>query len=365
MLLTSLHTQLLNKENCNKGGYNMANKGIIFRTGDYFHNGDYLVSANGLFCVCLNDDGNLCISRGSTPDSSQTIWCSGNVKSKGLSHCAYLHDNGNLCIYNSELPDSKTNTWCSKNCGPVGSPHCAYLHDDGNLCIYNSEWPNGKTCMWCSGPTDPLVDISEITKIEYDLNAAKILQSGPAELFRQTVVNQTDELQTSSVNGSASVTETSGWSDSLAVKIGISTTFVTKVPFIFEGKVTASVEVTNTYTWNGSTSKTKTWGFNTPVNVPPHSTRVCLISVTNSTISVPYKLMGIALLKSGRRLPITIHGVYIGSNSHDLLVTIIKMDSITHKAETAVQKISNVTSKYIEEKVPIAQQKYKQKSEKF
>ena len=191
---------------------------------------------------------------------------------------------------------------------------------------------------------DPIVDITEITKIEYDLEAISILHSSPMELYRQVVSNDTDQSQSSTISGSESVTETSGWSDSLAVNVGANTTFKTGIPFIAEGKVTVSVEVTNTYTWNGSTSKTKTWGFNTPASVPAHKTIVCLVSVTTSTISVPYTLTGTAVLKSGAKLPITVQGTYIGTNSHDLVVSF--KDTTTGKITTNARNITKVTSKY-------------------
>src|SRR5215510_3042558 len=63
--------------------------------------------------------------------------------------------------------------------------------------------------VWGTMATDPVEDV-EIASIEYDVAAAKTLQSGPAELYRQTVRNDTTQAQTSSINGSATVSETSG-----------------------------------------------------------------------------------------------------------------------------------------------------------
>jgi len=192
--------------------------------------------------------------------------------------------------------------------------------------------------VWGTMATDPVEDV-EIASIEYDVAAAKTLQSGPAELYRQTVRNDTTQAQTSSINGSATVSETSGWSDSLAVKVGVSTSFKTGVPFIAEGKVQVSVEVTNTYTWNGSTTKSKTWGFNTPVNVPPHTVIVGLVSATLSTIAMPYTLKGTFLLKSGARIPGSVTGIYTGTNSHDLTVTFIQRDPVTSDIRSTIQPL--------------------------
>jgi hypothetical protein len=177
--------------------------------------------------------------------------------------------------------------------------------------------------------TDPVADV-EVSSIEYDLSTAKILFSGPRELYRQTLVNNTGQPQTTSINGSTSVSETSGWSDSKAYKIGVSTKFTAEIPFVGKSEVSVSADVTTTFTQNGSTQKTRTWGFTAPVTVPLHTTIVALVAVTTSTITVPYTLKGTAILTSGARLPgRTFKGVYTGSNSHDLTVTYIQHDPVT------------------------------------
>jgi hypothetical protein len=164
------------------------------------------------------------------------------------------------------------------------------------------------------------------------------------------VRNRTTQTQSSSISGSASVSETSGWSDSLAVKVGVSTSFKTGIPFVAEGKVTVSVDVTNTYTWNGSKTKTKTWGFNTPVSVPPHTSIVALVSATVSTIAVPYTLTGIFVLKSRVRIPGTIKGIYMGTNSHDLTVTFIQQDAATSEIRLSTQALRATGSNALRKK---------------
>jgi hypothetical protein len=271
----------------------VANKGSILTTGQVLNLGDYLVSESGLFYATVQPDGNFCVYRGSGPDDNHGgIWCANDTS----------------------LPDGQ---------------FFANMQTDGNFCVYKGTGPaDNHGGVWCSMQTDPVIDF-EISNIEYDTAAATTLQSGPAELYRQTVSNNTSQAQTSSISGSASVTETSGWSDSLAVKLGVKTTIEVGIPFIADGKVELSLEVTNTYTWNGSISKTKTWGFNTPVSVPPHITIVGLVSATLSTISVPYTLRGTFIHQSGVRLQGSITGTYVGTNSHDLTVTFIQQGAVT------------------------------------
>jgi hypothetical protein len=176
---------------------------------------------------------------------------------------------------------------------------------------------------------DPVVD-AEVSNIAYDVAAAKILFSGPKELYRQTLINNTDQPQTTSINGSTSVSETSGWTDTTSYKIGVSAKFTAGIPFLGDTGITVSADVTTTYSQNASTQTSRTWGFTAPVTVPKNSTIVAVVVVTTSTISVPYTLTGTILLRSGARLPgRTVNGVYTGTNSHDLTVTYYQQDPAT------------------------------------
>jgi len=219
------------------------------------------------------------------------------------------------------------------------------MQHDGNFVVYKGTSLNDQQGpLWASSVLDPVVDCEMISSIDYDINAAKILQSGPAELYRQIVKNETMLTQTSTINGSASVSETSGWSDTVAIMVGVSTTFTTEIPFVAEGEVTVSAEVTNTYEWNGSTTRTKTWGFDTPVSVPPQTTMVGLVSATISTITVPYTLKGTLVLKSGTRMTGQIRGIYIGANSYDLTVTFTQQYPVTPRILSSTQALKATSS---------------------
>ena len=129
----------------------MANKGSILKSGESLQAGDYLVSANGMFCAYLFEDGNLCIYSSPIPDSNTFMWASGPQVALGPK-CAYLFEDGNLCIYNGLTPDSNAFVWASGPQVALG-PKCACLHDDGNLCIYNSPTPDANTYVWGSAAT--------------------------------------------------------------------------------------------------------------------------------------------------------------------------------------------------------------------
>lgn len=314
----------------------MANKGSFLTTGQLLTTSDYLVSTNGLFFAIIQSDGNFCVYRGSGPgDNHGYLWGTQQLADGGQ-FFAIVQADGNFAVYKGTGPsDNRGYVWSLAKTAP-GGQFFAVMQNDGNFCLYKGTGPaDNHGFVWGTMAIDPVEDM-QIASVEYDVAAAKVLQSGPAELYRQTVRNNTTQAQTSSITGSATVSETSGWSDSLAVKVGVSTSFKTGVPFIAEGKIQVSLEVTNTYTWNGSTTTTKTWGFNTPVNVPPHTVIVGLVSATLSTIAVPYTLHGIFLLKSGAKIPGVVSGIYTGTNSHDLTVTFVQQDPVSLQMQSIV-----------------------------
>ena len=293
---------------------------------------DYLVSDNGLFHAIMQSDGNLCVYRGGEPANNLgAFWCSGQTR-KGDNFITLLQPAGVLQVYQGTDPyhidnDEEVNRillWSSANFWGGDGPSFATVQDDGNFCIYKGTGPSNQgDYLWGTGVTDALSDF-EISAIDYDVSHATIENNRLEDLYRQEVANNTDTPQQSSIGGSESVAEMSGWSSKLGGKIGVKTNFKSGIPFLADGKVEVTIEVNYEYTWNGSTTRTKVWTFNVPVTVPPKSKAVVVISVSVSKISVPYTLTGSFVLKSGARISRKIPGIYTGLNSHNLEVSFFK-----------------------------------------
>jgi hypothetical protein len=324
----------------------VAKKGTFLTTDQFLRTNDYLVSDNGFFFAVMQGDGNFCVYRGTGPEDNHGYLWGTQKTARGGQFFAIMQGDGNFCVYKGTGPgDNRGYLWGAQKTAP-GGQFFAIMQSDGNFCVYRGTGPaDNRGYLWCTQAIDPVVDVVEISEIAYDVNAANIVQSGPAELYRQTVRNETMQMQTSTISGSKSVSETSGWSDSLGVKVGAKTSFKTGIPCVAEGKVEVSMEVSNTFTWNGSTTTTKTWGFNTPVSVPPNTVIICIVSATISTIAVPYTLTGTIKLKSGTKMPGRIRGTYTGTNSHDLNVTFIQQDPVTSKISSSTQLLKATTFK--------------------
>lgn len=184
---------------------------------------------------------------------------------------------------------------------------------------------------------DPIVDF-DINHINYLVDKAIIESDGRFSLYRQTVSNKSDVEQVSTISGSETVSESSGWNDTLGFKAGVKTEFKAGIPILAEGKIEVSAEVSNTYQWNGSTTTTKTWGFNTSLKVPPHETGSVIVSVSIATIIVPYQMHGTFIHKSGKRSQGVIEGIYTGTNSNDLQISYTTLNKENNELE--VQSIT-------------------------
>lgn len=324
----------------------MANKGPVLATNKHLSVNDYLVSKSGLFFAIMQADGNFCVYRGSGPDNNYgLLWCTKKT-ARGGQFFAIMQTDGNFVIYKGKPGGKRAHLWSHKKTAPGGEFY-ATIQDDGNFCVYQGKRPeeNRGRPVWCSKVIDEVKDV-EMSKIDYDLDGKKTLNSPDQNVYQHTVHNETGVTQTSSIGGSFSVTKSSGWSNSLGVNITVKASGEVKVPVFANGKVEVSAGVTNTFTFNKSESKTETYTFNVPVSVPPHSTINCLITTTRTTIIVPYTLTGVFVLKSGARVPGSMSGLYTGEDSHDQTIKMIslKPDTLRIQIKKQALKVKKIQS---------------------
>ena len=294
----------------------------ILSAQQILHVGDHIVSDNGLFIAILQRDGSFCVFRGLDIGQAEgQLWHTGKPGDDG-DYFALLQTDGNFCIYRGTgLHDNQGWHWGTQTTAE-GAAFYAVLQDDGNFCIRKgSGLGDSAGLLWASGITDRVDRIEEVLHIEYDLAAAYVLRTSPASLYSETLSNRNPQTEISTVSGSVTVTETSAWTDTLALRAGNGGAgFSPNLPVMAGGRVvlaTASVS----YVRNGANTGNQHWGFATPVTVPPYATRRVVVSATYSTISVPYILIGRLRFESGAEVIGTVRGVYMGSNAHDLMAS--------------------------------------------
>lgn len=290
--------------------------------------GDRIVSGNGMFFATLEADGQLRVWRGREPGQQQgVLWTTGR-SGDGGHFFALVQTDGNFCIYRGDgLSTNQGWHWGTQMTAEGGQFH-AVMGDDGGFCVCKESDPALQSApVWQSGVTDPVARIDAVERIEYHLADAVVVAARPSDLYRETISNHNDQIQTSMVSGSVVVSDTTCWSDELAADAPAPDEFTGPVPVVSSGKVVLSSDCNHYYLRNGAATSAKTWGFNAPAAVPPKSPMMCQVSAIRSSIVVPYTLHGVFTLASGRQVSGSTEGTYSGSNCHDLSVTLTTFDS--------------------------------------
>jgi Clostridium epsilon toxin ETX/Bacillus mosquitocidal toxin MTX2 len=293
--------------------------------GQYLHVTDYLESPNKTCWAQLikEQGGDFRVYRGEYPSTASGYIWSLPLPVQGVTGPVFdrpdivltMQADGNLVVYTSESLPRKP-MWASNTVRQDAEhSYLASLQDSGEILLTNG--PAGTTPYWHS-PADPLTDF-EIASIDYDLAHGQILSDTPETAWSEELTNDTSVSQTTAYQHTTSLATSSGWSDSLAIKVGTQTTFSTEIPFLDAG-IQLSIEVTSTFTWNGSTTTTTTDQVSVPVTVPAHSKVTATGIFTHTTLSVPYAMQGNFVYKSGKKAPGTIYGTYVGISAHDVQV---------------------------------------------
>jgi hypothetical protein len=161
-----------------------------------------------------------------------------------------------------------------------------------------------------------------LTAISYDTAKATVQATTAVNLYEDDIANNTSVSQTSELDGSQTVTDTSGWSNTISSKIDLSVSAKVSIPAVVDFTVTVSAEESQSYTWNGSESYSTTWSWKQPVTVPADSVVHAKVSVSQSTVLVPYTMTGEFTFSDGSSLAGMVFGTYKGVCSHDLQVTL-------------------------------------------
>jgi Clostridium epsilon toxin ETX/Bacillus mosquitocidal toxin MTX2 len=301
--------------------------------------GDYLQSPNQMCWGELSSDGEFTVYAGIYPNRSARIWdvplpVTGGAGGSGQPFASVelaMQSDGNLVIY-APAPHQHTAIWAT-NTVRSDSAHryVAWLADSSQLAVGNLALSN--VSYW-SSPIDQVVDF-QISSIDYDLANAQIVSSVPDVAWTETVTNNTGQVQNTTYTHAAQVTNTSGWSDTLTIHVGVTTAFKAGVPIFASGQVQLSLDITNAYTWNGSVSYSTTDTITQPLSEAAHTSYAVQGIFTHTMLNVPYVMSGTFIYKNGQQALGKVHGTYTGVNAHDLSVTITEQAPSSPSLATA------------------------------
>jgi hypothetical protein len=174
----------------------------------------------------------------------------------------------------------------------------------------------------------------DINWISYDTSNGTIQETSVDSIYSLKLTNDTAVQQTSELDGSQTVTDTTGWSNTITVKAGIKVSGGVNIPIVAEGKIELSAEVDYSYTWSGSKSIAKMWSWKQPVIVPAHTTEQATVAVSRPTVSVPYIMHGEFSFPDGQKIGGMQAGTYMGINSHDLAIVVTNItNALANRAE--------------------------------
>lgn len=108
----------------------------------------------------------------------------------------------------------------------------------------------------------------------------------PINVASQIVDNATSETQEASISFTESVSSAFTWSAEAGITVGAETTLKTGIPFVAEGQVTLSLEISFAYTWGEEKTVTREFNYQANVSVPSNS------NIIASATAASYQLSG-------------------------------------------------------------------------
>ncbi|MCT7975719.1 ETX/MTX2 family pore-forming toxin [Laspinema olomoucense] len=168
----------------------------------------------------------------------------------------------------------------------------------------------------------------QLYDVQYNLSAIKNLGDTLLNIKEEKIINSSSATMTNRVSFSVTHTETKSWSNKAGGKIGVKTQVKAGFPFLAEGKVEVSAEVSYDYTWGGQVTEAKTDTWESSVSVPPHTVVKVTATVTESKIDVPYVAMFLVTYEDGAKALKKVEGSFVGVNLSSFIVKATDIEQI-------------------------------------
>jgi len=169
--------------------------------------------------------------------------------------------------------------------------------------------------------TEIPVTALEIYDVKYTTGTTPTVL-GPVALDTITLSNNSSsETQNASITRSYSTTNTSSWSITGGLKIGIKTTISTGIPWVVEGKVEVSGEISFAYTYGRAHASTQTFQYTAQVSVPKNTQVTAQVTATQGSLTVKYTAVMDIWYADGVSATVDLDGTYSGITSYNIVVS--------------------------------------------
>lgn len=159
----------------------------------------------------------------------------------------------------------------------------------------------------------------KVYSVIYHMDTAHIYDLQPLVLDKATATNTSDQPTTLQVSFSYTEKKSTSWKTGVSFSTGIKTTFQTGIPFVAEGKVEVSAQLTVSGEWGGTTEtlKTVTSTYHAPVKAK--ETVEVTVMGTSAKCDVKFSYVQEDLLTTGETVRVQRDdGVFNGVNYTDV-----------------------------------------------
>ncbi|CAL1352859.1 unnamed protein product [Linum trigynum] len=162
-----------------------------------------------------------------------------------------------------------------------------------------------------------------IYDVEYRIMDARIYDQYVLVMTHGVASNGGSEPSTHTMHLSYEEKKSSTWDSNVSLKLGVTTKMETGVPFIAEGKIEVSMEMSGSYTWGETKESSTTVGNDHVVIVPPGTTVRVNQLATRGSCDIPYSYTQRDTLVDGRQVSRRMDdGVYTGVSCYNFKIEI-------------------------------------------
>ncbi|KAL5726951.1 hypothetical protein ACHQM5_000192 [Ranunculus cassubicifolius] len=138
-----------------------------------------------------------------------------------------------------------------------------------------------------------------ISNVRYHLTDARLYNEKTVALITDDSSNRTMHSLTSTLNLKTTVSNTTNWSASVSLKLGIKTTATIGVPLIASGKIEISAEVTGSMNWGETKTESQEVGSEKTIDVPAMTRVKASLMGTRVSYDVPFSYTQYDVLTDG------------------------------------------------------------------
>ncbi|KAI3845607.1 hypothetical protein MKX03_015723 [Papaver bracteatum] len=170
------------------------------------------------------------------------------------------------------------------------------------------------------------VDSRTISNVRYRLSDARIYNERTTGLITDEAVNRLHVPVTSELNLTETVTNTTNWSRSVTLTIGVTISGSAGIPFVADGNIEISTEVANSWDWGTTSEETQEVGSVRTVDVPPMSRVRGTLMATRLSFDVPFTYTQRDVMKNGKiKVYQKDDGLFTGHNGYGYYYEVVPL----------------------------------------